>query len=515
MPSRALALQPHQATNLPLFADQRESAAFLRRCNPTVDITASAIDIFVHLQGVPSIDGHTHYDVPSIITGTHCPTPTHVFLGRPAKVLSQGEANFGFDHYIAQLMLQYNTPEEVVYGTKDRTPENEFERFDHLVRCMKLALGTDRYLWFTTSLETTFGLEANLMRASSAQLWQEISEKLASGRYSPQSMLVHAGVRLALTTDDPSSDLSLHSQSSVVKLLPTWRPDPVLMLRKGGRYDFLPWLRAVEARAQVTEVKTLDDLINLLRNRMAYFKAHGCVACDIGFPNFYPSTLNYSNADGLLRSALGGQSDRINKYDEQDWQGFMLRKLCELNAEFNFRQYMHQGPARDTNTARFGLYGPDTGSDGQGEQINRTGFRQLFDALFRERKLSPTLFFPLNPEDYQWVARNKTPFCGGGTGEIPNLLVGPPWWWNDNRAQNYAYIERTLAADGPAAVFPMVSDARMLATVHPRILAWRANLAVALARWGDTWGLGRAVLHEHATQIALTNAEKWLGLPST
>jgi glucuronate isomerase len=511
MTTLATDVRPVSPITTPVLRDVREAASFLERCNPGHIIDVAAVDVFLHLKDLPIFDPHTHYSVPQIVGDVPWEKPTDIFLGRPSGVRQQNEPDFGFDHYIAQLMLMYNTPDDVVFGTKERTIDNEQERFSHLVRCMKLAFGSDRHLWFTTSLAQTFGLDIKLMRTNALQLWSLLQEKLDSGYYTPQSVLAHAGVEVALTTDDPASDLSLHAQSRTVRLIPTWRPDPVLMLKQEGRYDFVAWLRKVEQSAGGSkQVSDLDGLMTLLRTRMQYFKENRCVACDIGFPNFYPSSLDDTGADRLLKRYLGGEV--LSDVEQNEWQGFMLQKLLELNAEFGFRQYLHQGPARDTNSEPFPRFGPDSGGDGQGENINRDGFKQLFNALFANDKLASTLLFPINAGDYDWVLNNKTPFTGRGEGHFPKIHLGPPWWWNDTREGIRNYIRSVLAADGPGAIFGMLSDARSLTSVHPRVLVYRAILAVELARMAKAWGCDTDTLNQFGERAAFTNQRDWLGL---
>jgi glucuronate isomerase len=503
---------------IPENRSSKEIGELLRHVSLTSELSPRAFSLFERLKDLPVIDLHTHYDVGQIVKDAPWKTPVDVFLGRPAKVLLPGEQNYGFDHYVAQLMLKYNTPEDIVYGTKDRSIENEKERFFHAHRALKLAYGSDRYLWFRTALSEVFGIPMSPFRNTAEDIWNAVSEKLSSGAFTPKSVLANGQVKVALTTDDPTSDLSQHSLSDTIKLIPTWRPDNALMLKKEGRYDFSAWLRKLESSAGVPTISGLDSFINALRNRMEYFVAHGCIASDIGFPNYYETTITASSADSLFRRYVRGGT--LTDQEQRDWQGFMLKELLKLNAEFGLRQYLHQGPARDTNSTLFNQFGPDIGGDGQGEKLNISGFRAIFNELASlphphipgENMVAPTIVFPINSSDFDWTIINSTPFCGRGVGEFPKIMLGPPWWWNDSREGIRQMIRRVIDTDGISSWIGMLSDARSLTSVYPRFMMFRALLSIELAENGMMKSLSDDELFSIGEKVCYLNARDWLGL---
>lgn len=494
----------------------RSSLRLLNWASESCPVTPRAQRLFSRISNLPLIDLHTHYDVNELLKDTPWESPTDAFLGRPQQLHATSEYSRGFDHYLAQLMLKYNVPDDVVFGGKSKSAETEKERFLSLVECLKSAVGSDRYIWFCASLSQVFDLSMTPISHSPSQIWDEITARLKSGKITPCSVLEKAKVEIALTTDDPTQDLSNHQLCTRLKLLPTWRPDNVLNLQRNGRYNFNDWIKKLEACTGGSTVTDINSILQLLRKRLSYFQKHGCVVADVGFSNFYPITLTTDEANLLLKKCLQGND--ITLEEQKAWQGYMLKELLKMNAEFGLRQYLHQGAARDTNTTRFQEVGVDTGGDGQGERICIEGFRQLFDELFHlshpnnsaENMIAPTIIFPINRTDFEWIIINSTPFCGSSQCGVPKIQLGPPWWWNDSRSGIREVLRYQIQHDGLSHWIGMASDARNVTSVQARFSVFRAILTLELARDGVFDDLHEDQLFEIAEKVAYSNAKDWL-----
>lgn len=480
--------------------------------------SSRAHSLFLRMSSLPIIDLHTHYDVDQLLNNIPWKTPTEIFLGRPQQFLTTDGYAQGFDHYLAQLMLKYNVPDDVVFGRKPKSIEAEKERFFSLIGCLKNALGTERYLWFCASLIEVFDISMTPLSHSPSQIWDEVEARLQSGRFTPHSVLERAHVEIALTTDDPTQDISNHKQYNGAKLIPTWRPDNVLYLQRTGRYNFNDWIKRLEVCTGEPTVTNVESILQLLRKRLVYFQQHGCLVADIGFSNFYPSTLTECEANSLLNKCLQGYD--VSLQEQNAWQGYMLKELLKINAEFALRQYLHQGPARDTNSARCRESGVDIGGDGQGERICIEGFRQLFDELFHlpnpnnysANMIAPTIVFPINRSDFEWVVINTTPYCGNSDGAFPKFQLGPPWWWNDSRSGIREVLRYQIQHDGLSHWVGMASDARNVTSVQARFLVFRAILALELTNSGIFSELQDDELYEIAERVSYSNAKNWLGI---
>lgn len=495
-------------------------------CGHDSALQQRASSIFRALQEHPIIDIHTHYDQLQVKGNVEWKTPVDFFLGKPAKILAPGESNYGFDHYVAQVMHQKGVDSALIYGDFDQfkakdttcTPEQfPFRRFKAMVEALKGARGSEVEQWFRITLDTVFDFRFN--RDTRAEdLWSAVAEKLK--QIKPQSLLKEKNVLVALTTDDPISDLSVHQRDGGPKLIPTWRPDAVLMIGTDPdmtRYNFPNWIQRLANSAEMN-ISTVGELEGALRKRLTYFKTMGCIAADLGIQNFRDESCTEEEASQILNKALLQQP--LTEKEIHQWQGFMLEKLLKLNAEFGLRQYIHQGARRDINSTLFAQYGPDIGADAPGERLNVAAMVKLFNRLGSEKAqvpfggfLAPTIIFPINREDYSTVAHQLPSLCQhvGNAGRAP-LQLGPPWWFYDKVKDIQEMIRMHISNGTLSDWVGMLSDARSLGSVVARMPWFRAILAVELASHAQFQHDTPEQLASDFGRVCFDNAARWLGL---
>lgn len=488
-----------------------------------LELRDKARKIYLEIANLPIGDLHTHYDVTQIKQNIAWESPTQAFLGRPPKMLRDGEANYGFDHYVAQLMLEAGVNPEIVYG-KVTEPQHdplifEKERFTAMFHALCNAPGSEVTTWFQIALEEVFDISITLKPENAEACWDQCFARIQSDDFRPQAMLDRHKVLFALTTDDPTSDLSEHSISGGPKLIPTWRADSVLMLIDSGRYNFSSWIRSL-SNATGISINDLDSLKSALENRLSYFLENGCIAADLGIPNFESVECTDSQAEGILRKKLRA-SGQITSEEMTQWQSYMLEWLLTKNAESGLRQYIHQGPRRDQNLALFNEYGADIGGDGPGEKMNRKAFVDLLQKLSAKTvpdsldgtALAPTVFFPLSTDDFSFVLNNIRPFQANNAGIAGKLQLGPPWWFGDTQEGNGAVINEHITRGSIKYFVGMLSDARSLPVVIARMKQFRAILAVKLANAFPDLS-EQEIVNDIAADVCYNNGARFLGLPT-
>jgi glucuronate isomerase len=483
----------------------------LRLISPGNEISPRATSLLDRIRNLPIIDFHTHYDVQTLIHNLPWKYPSEIFLGRINPISGRPS---GFDHYLAQLLLHYNVPENIVFGTIDSNEKAEKVRFSNLIDVIKKSYGSDKCLWFLLSLQEVFHIDVNLFKDSSDTIWRLLTDRLQQDEYTPLSLLIKAKVTSAFTTDDPIDDLSEHRELKSIILQPTWRPDAALMLTTSGRYDFKKWIMRLGECSGIGEITSVEVLFDALTKRLCYFIDHGCTTSDLGFVNFYPVTIDGAGANALLRKYLAG--GEISSEEFQLWHGYIFNELIALHLKHGLRQLLHQGVLRDCNTARFTLFGADIGGDVQGERIHRENFVRFFQNLScynrntneTTSRLTSAIIFPTNQEDAEWITVNSAPFFGYSK-DIPTLQVGPPWWWNDTRHGLRETIQVLIRHHGIYNWIGMASDARCLSSVLPRFLVFRATLVSELLNTPMLRDLNDDILYEFAYRVCYQNAKEW------
>lgn len=486
------------------------------------ELVKKAVSAYLQISELPICDYHTHYSVEEVVNKQNWDSPTAIFLGKPSSTLAETETNSGFDHYIAQIMNWNGVPPFVVYGRiPDGVTVQEFEktRFTAMIDALLQAKGSDVLNWLEISLRDNFDVETELSVANVDAIWDELSEKIKSDKYSPVGIFNASRVTHALTTDDPTSNLDSHGPNEDgPTLIPTFRPDNVLMLKDEGRYAFGTWLQKLEAVSSLDKITTLVDFKAALLERYRHFKDNGCVATDMGIPNFlYDSNVTEEDAAKIFQNYVQ-TGNPLDADQMRKWQTYMLKWIMLQNAKHGFRQYVHQGPTRDANQTLFEEFGPDIGGDGPGQPLDLVAMTELFRDLNARKVdqsvggtgLAPTIIFPLREEAFGGVRNIMGAFQSNAEGIKLKIQLGIPWWFQDNFQDILSYLKTELRAGRFSNLPGMLSDGRKPPSVAARYQTCRAAIAILLATEFPDNSVEEIV--EMAKPLCYDNAMKFLGL---
>ena len=167
---------------------------------------------------MPILDYHNHLE-PQVIYEDRCyPDIAEVWLGR--------------DHYKWRAMRADGIGEDKITGKASGR-----EKFDAWCAVMPDLIGNPLYHWTHLELKRYFGMDTIICPENADQIWEQTNAMLNTPEYSVRNLLRKMKVKTLCTTDDPLDDLHWHKLLKAdfeIRVLPAFRPDPVLNIEKEG-----------------------------------------------------------------------------------------------------------------------------------------------------------------------------------------------------------------------------------------------------------------------------------------
>jgi len=403
---------------------------------------------FEHASKMPIFDFHCHLIPEQIYEDYKFKSITEVWLG----------ANHYGDHYKWRLLREMGIPEEYITGDK-----SDKERFMKFAECMPYFVGNPIYLWTHLELKKYFGITKPLCKETAEEIWQITNEKLKT--LTAREMMYLNNVETVYTTDDPVDDLHYHELMAKdptlkVHVFPAWRPDKAINVE---RDTFIPWVKKL---GEVTkkEIKSLQDLLDGLDERLAFFIDHGCVASDhaLDVVHFHKGT-TYEQANEVFLKGIKGEA--ISNLEEDYYKGYVMTHLGKQYAKYHMVMELHIGALRNNSTRMYGQLGADTGYDAVYDAPVAENLRGLLDTLDSTNELPKTILFSLNSSDYPVLVSLKNCYQGGGI--KGKIQLGTAWWFEDHIYGMNKQIQ-TLGSEGLISCFVgMLTDSRSFLS-YPR-----------------------------------------------
>ena len=366
------------------------------------------------------------YAKPMPIVDYHCHiSPAEIAQDRQFQNLTQ--LWLEGDHYKWRLLRANGIPEEEITGT-DAT---DYEKFCLWASVLPKAIGNPLYHWTHLELQRYFGIYEPLNESSAERIWEISSKKCAAHALSARNIIRHSNVRVLCTTDDPIDSLQEHEQLAhdaafSAKVFPAFRPDKAMNIQKPEFNEYLDQLEQVCH----TPASCFEELCSALEERIEYFSLHGCKAADHGLDRVVFEEADAQTVEELFQKRRGGAD--LTDTEAAQYQTALLLFLGKQYAKYNIVMQLHYGAARNCNTFRYGLLGPDTGFDSIAPGFNGAGLAPLLNALEQENSLPKTVVYSLNPNDNEYIL--SVIGCFQGTEAAGKLQHGCPWWFNDHEA---------------------------------------------------------------------------------
>jgi glucuronate isomerase len=393
-----------------------------------------------------------------------------------------GEGNYG-DHYKWRVLRANGVDEALITG-KGADP---YDRFLAWAGCMPRLLGNPLYHWTHLELQRFFGIEDPLNRESAPAIWKAANDILKNDpEFSVYGIFKKFRVYAVGTTDDPADSLEWHQKTAgrtETKVLPSFRPDRALNIEKEGFAEYITSL----GRAAGKNIGSLADLLEALKDRIAFFDDLGCRASDHG--------LEYMPFEGALDGSTGirWEKESAAVFEQtlagtrpearavESYKTFVLSFLAGEYAKKGWAMQLHIGAIRNNNTRMFRAIGPDTGYDAVHDCPVSAKLSHFLDNLEQQGRLPKTILYSLNFKDFYPLATIMGCFQGGVPGK---MQLGSGWWFLDHRDGMEDQM-KLLANVGLLSRFiGMLTDSRSFLS-YPRHEYFRRILCSLIGTWTE------------------------------
>ena len=438
--------------------------------------TETARKLYSAIKDLPIIDYHCHLSPKLIAEDYRFRNAFDLFLGG--------------DHYKWRQMRTNGIDEKYITGDAD-----EYEKFLAFARTMPYLIGNPLYHWTHLELKRYFGIDEALSEKTAKQIWDKCNECLAKPEYSAQNLIKRSNVEIICTTDDPADTLEYHEalKDFTTRILPTFRPDKAVEI---GKETFLPYIEAIG-------VKSYDELVNWMVERIGYFNDHGCRLSDHAL-EYVPFALGDAKAAFDKRMA----GEELTRVEIDAFKTEMLKVCAKEYTRLGWTMQLHIGALRNNNRRMYERLGADVGFDSINDLNIAECLSAFMDNLEYDDCLPKTILYTLNPKDNYVLGTmlgnfQKAPIPG-------KIQFGSGWWFNDQRDGMEAQMQ-ALANLGMIARFVgMLTDSRSFVS-YPRHEYFRRIMCNLLGKWAEDgeYPMDMEMLTEIASGIAYYNSKNY------
>ena len=440
---------------------------------------------------LPIIDYHCHLD------------PKQIAENYPFRNLA--EIWLGGDHYKWRAMRGNGVPEEFITGGR-----SDYEKFEKWAETVPYTMRNPLYHWTHLELSRIFGIDKIVKPETAREIYEECTAKLQTEEFRAARILERCHVEVVCTTDDPADSLIYHRQIPQLgiktKVYPAWRPDKVLAIENPESY-LIYIQRLAESANQ--EIRTYDDLLEVLRKRHDYFASLGCRLSDHGMDNFYADAYTETEIRQIFAKVLAGKQP--DETEIRKFKSALLFELAIMDWEKDWVQQYHISVIRNNCTRMYQAIGPDTGFDAILEVNCSAVGHKFLNRLDAIGKLTKTILYSLNPKDNEVLATlaytfNEAPVPG-------KIQLGAAWWFLDQEEGMKKQLN-TLSAMGLLSRFVgMLTDSRSFLS-YPRHEYFRRILCNLIGEDVETGKLPYSemdFLKQMIEDICYRNAKRYFG----
>ncbi|MCA3692931.1 glucuronate isomerase [Aquidulcibacter sp.] len=426
------------ATALSLHADRLFSSDPAQR--------TMARTLYETVKDLPIISPHGHTD-PSWFA-------TNAPFANPAELLITP------DHYVFRMLYSQGIPMEHVGvpradgGWTETDPRKIWRLFAENYWRFR---GTPSRLWHDWVYSHVFGLKVRLGPDTADHYYEVIAAKLAQDDFLPRALFERFNIEVIATTESPL-DLLEHHQAIANsgwkgRVITAFRPDPVLDPDYEGFVDNLRTLSEITGQ----DALTYAGYLAALRDRRAYFKAHGATSTDHGHPTAKTLYLSGPEAETLFARVTRGP---VSSEDAETFRAHMLVEMAGMSLEDGLVMQIHPGSFRNHNAGVFSRFGRDKGSDIPTRTDYVRDLKPLLDRYGNDPRLS-VIVFTLDESTY---ARELAPLAG----HYPALKLGPAWWFHDSPEGMRRFREMTTETAGFYNTVGFNDDTRAFLSIPAR-----------------------------------------------
>ncbi len=341
------------------------------------------------------------------------------------------------DHYKWRAMRTCGVNEKFITG--DATDEQKFEKWAETV---PYTMRNPLYHWTHLELQRYFDEHRLLKPDTATSIFETTSKKLNSPEYSTQNLLRKMNVEVVCTTDDPTDNLYSHkllalsfepsrdgsklkANSSRLKMLPSFRPDKFILI------DAPTFLGSIEKLGKLigSDINTIDDLLNGLKQRADFFASLGCKLSDHGLEHLYAEDFTDATANKAFQKAREGKI--LTDKEANVFKSCMLHHLGVMYYNLGWTQQFHLGALRNNNKRALSQLGADTGWDSIGDFKQAQALSKFLNMLEENNALAKTIIYNLNPSDNEIFGTMIGNFNDGSM--VGKVQWGSAWWFLDQK----------------------------------------------------------------------------------
>ena len=387
---------------------------------------------------LPIIDYHNHLSAQQIAEDKQFDNITQVWLAG--------------DHYKWRAMRAFGINEKYITG--DATDREKFLKWAEVV---PFTIRNPLFHWTHLELKAYFNINEILSPENAAEIYEKTAIILQQKSHSANGLLKMLNVEVLCTTDDPIDSLEYHIaiQESTTKVptFPTFRPDKSFAVEDVKTYN--TYLTKLEKASNIS-IKTYENLLSALENRIHFFNENGCRLSDHGLEQLYffeTETYNLTAIFKKIKSHVQLSSNEVAFFKSKT-----LLALGKMYHEKGWTQQLHLGAIRNNNKRLLHQLGPDTGFDSIGDLSQAKALSGFLNTLDNTNQLTKTIVYNLNPSDNEVFATMVGNFNDGTI--KGKVQFGAAWWFLDQKDGMQKQIE-TLSNQGLLSCFVgMLTDSR-------------------------------------------------------
>lgn len=360
------------------------------------------------------------------------------------------------DHYVTRLLHSSGIALDRLGVGGSSAPPREIWRT--LCENWHLFAGTPVRYWLEDSLARVFGLTLTPSAATADELYDRIAEALCQPRNRPRELLVRFGVELLATTDDPADSLEHHDRLASTPDLPT-KVIPTLRADAYMNPGSAAWPHRLEALSVASgqDCGSYRGLLEAIRSRREFFKAHGATATDCGVADAWAIPLSDAQAETLHGQGLDGS---VSPGGAEAYRRNMLFQFGLMAAQDGLVMQLHAGVLRNHHATTFARFGADTGHDIPAITTYAEPLRELLNHVGTSEAFRIVLF----TVDETAFSRDIAPLAGF----YPSVYAGAPWWFLDAPAAVRRFRAAVTETAGFYKTSGFIDDTRALCSIPTR-----------------------------------------------
>jgi len=419
---------------------------------PDPGVRSLAADLYRSIKDLPLVCPHSHVD-------PHLFSETGASFGSPADLFIIP------DHYVTRMLYSQGIPLEKlgVPRIDGGDVERDHRKIWHLF-CENFHLfrSTPSGIWLLHELREVFRVDEKPNATNADELYDAISDKLASPTFTPRHLYERFKIETLCTTDAATDTLSAHqairSSNWTGRILPTFRPDAVTNLDSPG------WKQNIEKLGAVSgiEVTNYPSFIHALEQRREFFKSMGATATDHAVISANTGEITPAEADQILQRAFKGT---VSAGDKDRFTAHMLMEMARMSQEDGLVMQIHPGSLRNHNRLVYDRFGADRGADIPVRTEYTYSLLPLLNKFANDARFS-LIIFTLDESAY---SRELAVLAG----HYPAMRLGPPWWFHDSLNGMARYFDQVMETAGIYNTTGFNDDTRAFCSIPARHDVWR------------------------------------------